>query len=108
MKEAREEVKEAREAFREAMKAEVATGDPDVKTLRKLADDKLDAERDAAYLIVQRNAMRTWAGEGSFRDLLGADEELTDVLDAKQLDGCFQPERFLSHVDEIYGRVFDE
>jgi len=64
-------------------------------------------ERDAAYVIVQRSAMRTWAGEGDFRTLLAADDELTGVLDAAQLDGCFDPDRFLSHVDEIFRRVFD-
>jgi len=63
--------------------------------------------RDEAYDIVQRNAMRTWAGEGEFRELLSADEALTAVLDPQQLGACFAPERFLRHVDEIYRRVFD-
>ena len=64
-------------------------------------------ERDAAYAIVQRSAMRTWAGEGDFRTLLAADDELTAVLDAPQLEACFDPDRFLSHIDEIFRRVFD-
>ena len=63
-------------------------------------------ERDAAYAIVQRNAMRTWAGEGDFRTLLAADDELTAVLEASQLEACFDPDRFLSHIDEIFHRVF--
>jgi adenylosuccinate lyase len=42
-----------------------------------------------------------------FRTLLAADDELTGVLDAARLDLCFDPNRFLSHVDEIFRRVFD-
>ena len=55
---------------------------------------------------MQRNAMKTWAGEGDFRELLSADEELGRTLDAEQLAACFDPERYLRHVDLIYGRVF--
>ena len=64
-------------------------------------------ERDAAYAIVQRNAMRTWAGEGDFRTLLAADDELTAVLGAPQLGTCFDPDRFLMHIDEIFRRAFE-
>ena len=64
--------------------------------------------RDAAYAIVQRNAMKTWADEGSFRELLGSDPELTAALSEERLDECFETDRFLRHVDEIYRRVFGE
>ena len=63
-------------------------------------------ERDVAYAIVQRNAMRTWGGTTPFRELLEADSELTAVLDNAALDACFDPERFLIHVDEILRRAF--
>jgi adenylosuccinate lyase len=62
--------------------------------------------RDEAYAIVQRNAMRTWAGEGDFRELLSRDAGLTAVLGADRLDACFDPGRYLHHVDTIYRRVF--
>ncbi len=64
-------------------------------------------ERDAAYAIVQRNAMRTWAGEGEFRTLLAADDALTAVLNTSQLEACFDADRFLTHIDEIFRRVFE-
>jgi len=64
--------------------------------------------REAAYAIVQRNAMRTWAGEGQFRELLGADTELLDVLSIEELAACFEPSRYLGHVDRIFERVFGE
>ena len=62
--------------------------------------------RDDAYAIVQRNAMRTWAGEGAFQDLLAADADLAEVLDRERLAACFDPQRLLVHVDSIYERVF--
>ena len=62
--------------------------------------------REAAYAIVQRNAMKVWAGEGSFRDLLASDAELAAALPKAELDACFDPARTLRHVDAIYERVF--
>jgi adenylosuccinate lyase len=62
--------------------------------------------REDAYAIVQRNAMRTWAGEGTFRELLEQDAELTRVLDKRRLDACFDPARFLGEVETIFRRVF--
>jgi adenylosuccinate lyase len=73
-----------------------------------LALTEAGMSRDAAYDIVQRNSMKTWAGEGSFRELLAKDEELTQVLSTEQLDACFDPDRFLEHVDRIYARAFED
>ncbi len=64
--------------------------------------------REAAYEIVQRNAMETWAGEGSFRERLGADPALEGVLTAEELDGLFRPQHLLRHVDGMFQRVFEE
>jgi len=63
--------------------------------------------REEAYDIVQRNAMKTWAGEDGFRELLARDPELTRVLSAAELDACFDPQRLLRHVDVIFERVFE-
>jgi adenylosuccinate lyase len=62
--------------------------------------------REAAYAVVQRNAMRVWAGEGHFRDLLAEDEELRATIEPAELEGCFDAERYLRHVEAIYARVF--
>jgi adenylosuccinate lyase len=62
--------------------------------------------REEAYEVVQRNAMRTWAGEGEFQQLLERDPALRKVLSAEELASCFDPERFLLQVDTIYRRVF--
>jgi len=62
--------------------------------------------RENAYLVVQRNAMRSWAGEGAFRELLQADSEVTEVLAPDALDRCFDAKRYLERVDAIFERVF--
>ena len=62
--------------------------------------------RDEAYEIVQRCAMRTWAGEGDFRDLVTRDERVRSVVDEARLRERFDPRRYLAHVDAIYARVF--
>jgi len=62
--------------------------------------------RETAYAIVQRNAMKVWAGEGSFRDLLAADPEVAAALSIAELDAVFDPARALAHVDTIFARAF--
>jgi adenylosuccinate lyase len=64
--------------------------------------------REAAYDIVQRNAMKTWAGSGQFREALEADPAVGEVLDKQALDACFEPERLLDNVHVIFDRVFGE
>ncbi len=59
--------------------------------------------RDTAYRIVQRNAMRAWQEERSFRELLAADPEVAAALDLARLDACFDLKRALANV----GRTFD-
>ena len=57
--------------------------------------------RDAAYRIVQEDAMRAWDEGVSFRSLLEKDERVTISPDA--LDDAFSLERSLRHI----GAVFD-
>jgi adenylosuccinate lyase len=62
--------------------------------------------REAAYGIVQHNAMKVWAGEGTFHELLAADAGLSEALDPAGLAACFDAARTLKHVDAIYARAF--
>jgi len=62
-------------------------------------------ERQAAYAIVQRHAMRTWEGEGTLRERLEGDPEVSAVLSAAALDACFDADRLLRHVDGILDRA---
>jgi adenylosuccinate lyase len=59
--------------------------------------------RDEAYRIVQRNAMRAWNEERSFRELLADDPDVREVLDDARLDACFDLKRALANT----GRIFD-
>jgi adenylosuccinate lyase len=64
--------------------------------------------RQDAYVIVQRSAMRAWRGEGRFRDLVGADPEVTLRLSRERLDGLFDLEHALAHVPAVIERALAE
>ncbi len=64
--------------------------------------------REDAYRLVQRNAMRTWAGEGGLHALLSEDEDVIAALGPQGLAACFDLDRHLAHVDTIFERVFAE
>jgi len=63
--------------------------------------------RDDAYRMVQRNAMRAWQEERSFRDLLAADPEVSATLDAARLDACFDLKRALANVNRVFDALDD-
>ncbi len=62
--------------------------------------------REDSYRLVQRNAMKTWAGEGAFLDHLKSDDDVTAKLSDAQLEDLFDMEYHLKRVDEIFVRVF--
>ena len=61
--------------------------------------------RDDAYRIVQRNAQRAWDEQRSFRELLDADPDVADRLEAARLDELFDHGRFLRHAPAIIDRL---
>lgn len=61
--------------------------------------------RQDAYVLVQRNAMRAWQGDGTFRANLAADAEVARHLDAKAIGRCFDLEHALAHVPAIIDRA---
>jgi adenylosuccinate lyase len=68
---------------------------------------KRGMDRQAAYVIVQRNAMKTYEQGIGFKEALLADPELLKVLSPQEIETCFSTEQHLHHVDEIFSRVFD-
>ncbi len=64
--------------------------------------------REDAYQAVQRNAMKVWAGDGAFLDLLKADKDVAKALSADTLEACFDLEHHFAHVDTIFARVFGD
>ncbi|HEV7526301.1 MAG TPA: adenylosuccinate lyase [Acidimicrobiia bacterium] len=63
--------------------------------------------RDDAYRMVQRNAMRAWQEERSFRELLAADPEVTSTLDPARLDACFDLKRSLANINRVFDALDD-
>jgi adenylosuccinate lyase len=64
--------------------------------------------RQSAYLLVQRNAMKAWYGEGTFRQNLKNDTDVTSVLSASQIDEAFSLEKSLLHIPHIIQRALSE
>jgi len=62
--------------------------------------------REAAYKLVQRNAMKAWHGEGDFVQLLKADKEVTQKLGNSEIESIFDLNHHLRYVDTIFDRVF--
>src|SRR5271170_5797902 len=58
--------------------------------------------REDAYRLVQRNAMKAWAGEGDFPTLLKADKDVRKHLSEKELAKNFDLDFHLAHVDTIF------
>jgi adenylosuccinate lyase len=59
-------------------------------------------ERDEAYRLVQRSAMRAWEEEQDFVELVRADAEVAGRVD---LDDVFDIGAFTRHVDTIFERL---
>jgi adenylosuccinate lyase len=62
--------------------------------------------RELAYEWVQRNAMRAFHEQRSFKDLLLADADVTAALPPHEIERAFNLDEHLKHVDTIFGRVF--
>jgi len=71
-----------------------------------LALTQAGESRETAYRLVQRNAMRTWRGEGAFLDFLKADNDVKKHLNDSDLEALFDMEYHLKHIDDIFSRVF--
>jgi adenylosuccinate lyase len=61
--------------------------------------------RQEAYVLVQRNAMKAWRGEGRFRELLAADADVMAKIDAAKLATLFDLDHALAHVPAILDRA---
>ncbi|MHB8451291.1 MAG: adenylosuccinate lyase [Mycobacteriales bacterium] len=62
--------------------------------------------REDAYALVQGAALRSWAGEGEFRDLLRDAAKAADVaLDEGRLDLVCRPERYVERLGPVFDRL---
>jgi adenylosuccinate lyase len=62
--------------------------------------------REAAYRVVQRNAMKAWREEKDFAALLKADPDVRGKLSDKEIAASVDLKYHLKHVDTIFRRVF--
>ena len=63
-------------------------------------------DRQAAYAIVQRNAMKTYEEGIDFKSALLADADLRRQMSAEEVSALFSAEYHLRYVDHIFERVF--
>ena len=64
--------------------------------------------REDAYRVVQGHAMEAWKSEGDFRQRVLADPEVRGVLGEAEIEEVFRLERYLTHVDAMFARVFPQ
>jgi len=62
--------------------------------------------REEAYSVVQSCAHEAWnRPEGDFQALIAKDDRVTSKLTAEEIEGCFDPQQHLKHLDEVYQRL---
>ena len=63
-------------------------------------------DRESAYDVIQKNAMKSWKSGVPFRKLLLKDKEVGRYLTAREIDAVFDLAYYLKNVDYIFRRVF--
>jgi adenylosuccinate lyase len=74
------------------------------RVMLALIDKGFDRER--AYIIVQRDAMKSWREGVEFKKVLLKDKDVNKYLRAKEIEEIFDLEYYLKHIDYIFKRVF--
>lgn len=64
--------------------------------------------RQDAYVLVQRNAMKAFRGEGTFRDNLLGDADITSRLSEDEILAQLDLDHALQHIDTIIDRALAE
>ncbi|MBA4353752.1 MAG: adenylosuccinate lyase [Novosphingobium sp.] len=75
-----------------------------------LALTQAGLERDTAYRLVQRNAMKVWESDGQLNlmELLKADPGVSAAMTAQQIEEKFNLDYHFKAIDTIFARVFGE
>ena len=61
--------------------------------------------REAAYELVQRNAMRAWDEDQDFRQLLRSDEDILSRLSTAELDELFDYNYYTRYIDDTFNKL---
>lgn len=67
-----------------------------------LALTRAGAERKSAYEAVQRAAMKTWKGEGTFAENVKREPEIVSRLSSSEIDRLCSLDMHFAHVDETF------
>ncbi len=62
--------------------------------------------REKAYVLVQKNAMKSWKKRLSFKEILGKDPVIKKYISGKELESLFDLSYYLKNIDFIFKRVF--
>ena len=73
-----------------------------------LALTQAGVDREGAYRLVQRNAMKVWEENASFLEELKADDDVRAALSEAELEALFDLGYHTRHVDTIFSRVFSQ
>ena len=63
-------------------------------------------KREDAYKLAQRNAMKVWANEGTFKDLLESDADVMNAITKEELESLFDLSFYTKQIDFIFKKVF--
>ena len=72
------------------------------KVLLRLVEKGLT--RESAYRLVQRNALNAMDNDGSFRDNLLRDAEITALMSETELLECFDRADYFKNIPKIFER----
>jgi adenylosuccinate lyase len=73
------------------------------RTMLALIDKGLN--RQQAYKLVQKNAMKSWKDDKDYLKLLKADPEITSLLLPTELEAIFDYNFYLRYTDDIFRRL---
>ena len=62
-------------------------------------------QREQAYGLVQRAAMTAWEEGRPFLEILKSDPDITEHLDPAEIEGCFDPARYLQEAHVVFDRL---
>jgi len=66
---------------------------------------KKGVSREKAYRLVQKNAMRVWDEQISFKEAIKADSELKALLPESEIENLFDTKNRLKNLDKIFKRA---
>ncbi|MCW2278632.1 adenylosuccinate lyase [Heliophilum fasciatum] len=61
--------------------------------------------RETAYHLVQRNALKAWEVKRPFKELVKGDADIMDKLSVDEVEGLFDYDYHIKHVDTLFKRV---